>query len=83
VYGAARAAVIGLNKQVAAEFIKRGIRVNAICPGTIETPSLGERINKDVDEDLEADLGGDAVLTDRQPRAASSGPRKSQRWRSF
>jgi 2-keto-3-deoxy-L-fuconate dehydrogenase len=46
VYGAARAAVIGLNKQVAADFIKRGIRVNAICPGTIESPSLSERINE-------------------------------------
>jgi 2-keto-3-deoxy-L-fuconate dehydrogenase len=41
VYGAARAAVIDLNKQVAADLIKRGIRVNAICPGTIESPSLG------------------------------------------
>jgi 2-keto-3-deoxy-L-fuconate dehydrogenase len=44
VYGATKAAVIGLTKQVAADFIKRGIRVNAICPGTIESPSLGERI---------------------------------------
>ena len=43
-YGATKAAVIGLTKQVAADFIKRGIRVNAICPGTIESPSLGERI---------------------------------------
>jgi 2-keto-3-deoxy-L-fuconate dehydrogenase len=44
VYGATKAAVIGLTKQVAADFIKRGIRVNAICPGTIASPSLGERI---------------------------------------
>jgi 2-keto-3-deoxy-L-fuconate dehydrogenase len=44
VYGATKAAVIGLTKQVAADFIKRGIRVNAICPGTIGSPSLGERI---------------------------------------
>jgi 2-keto-3-deoxy-L-fuconate dehydrogenase len=44
VYGATKAAVIGLSKAVAADFIKSGIRCNAICPGTIETPSLGERI---------------------------------------
>ena len=41
VYGASKAAVIGLTKAVAADFIKRGIRCNAICPGTIESPSLG------------------------------------------
>ena len=44
VYGATKAAVIGLTKAVAADFIKQGIRCNAICPGTIETPSLEERI---------------------------------------
>jgi 2-keto-3-deoxy-L-fuconate dehydrogenase len=44
VYGATKAAVIGLTKAVAADFIKRGIRTNAICPGTIESPSLDERI---------------------------------------
>jgi 2-keto-3-deoxy-L-fuconate dehydrogenase len=44
VYGATKAAVIGLTKAVAADFIKEGIRANAICPGTIESPSLGERI---------------------------------------
>jgi len=43
-YGATKAAVIGLTKAVAADFIKQGIRCNAICPGTIESPSLGERI---------------------------------------
>jgi len=45
VYGATKAAVIGLTKAVAADFIKQGIRCNAICPGTIESPSLGERIS--------------------------------------
>jgi 2-keto-3-deoxy-L-fuconate dehydrogenase len=44
VYGASKAAVIGLTKAVAADFIKRGIRANAICPGTIESPSLEGRI---------------------------------------
>jgi 2-keto-3-deoxy-L-fuconate dehydrogenase len=43
-YGATKAAVIGLTKAVAADFIKQGIRCNAICPGTIESPSLDERI---------------------------------------
>ena len=44
VYGATKAAVIGLTKAVAADFIKQGIRCNAVCPGTIESPSLDERI---------------------------------------
>ena len=44
VYGATKAAVIGLTKAVAADFIKQGVRCNAICPGTIESPSLDERI---------------------------------------
>lgn len=43
-YGATKAAVIGLTKAVAADFIKQGIRCNAVCPGTIESPSLEERI---------------------------------------
>ena len=41
---AAAAAIIGLTKAVAADFIKQGIRVNAICPGTIQSPSLDQRI---------------------------------------
>jgi 2-keto-3-deoxy-L-fuconate dehydrogenase len=44
-YGASKAAVIGLTKGVAADFIAKGIRCNAIAPGTIETPSLHDRIN--------------------------------------
>jgi 2-keto-3-deoxy-L-fuconate dehydrogenase len=45
VYGASKAAVIGLTKAVAADFVKQGIRCNALCPGTVETPSLQGRID--------------------------------------
>jgi 2-keto-3-deoxy-L-fuconate dehydrogenase len=44
-YGASKAAVIGLTKSVAADFVGAGIRCNAICPGTVETPSLNERLS--------------------------------------
>ena len=52
VYGTTKAAVLGLTKSVAADFVSRGIRCNAVCPGTVDTPSLGERIN--ANEDPEA-----------------------------
>src|SRR4051812_35561014 len=45
VYGTSKAAVVGLTKSVAADFVQRGIRCNAIAPGTVDTPSLGDRIN--------------------------------------
>ena len=44
VYGTTKAAVIGMTKSIAADFITRGVRCNAICPGTVESPSLRERI---------------------------------------
>ena len=44
VYGTTKAAVIGLTKSIAADFINQGIRCNAICPGTVDSPSLKERI---------------------------------------
>ena len=50
VYGASKAAVLGLTKSVAVDFIDKNIRCNAICPGTVQTPSLDERIRA---------LGGD------------------------
>ena len=45
VYGASKAAVIGMTKAIAADFVTKGIRCNAVCPGTVDTPSLAERIN--------------------------------------
>jgi 2-keto-3-deoxy-L-fuconate dehydrogenase len=62
VYGTTKAAVIGLTKSVAADYIKQGIRCNAIAPGTIQTPSLDDRIK--------AQGGTEAVrkaFIDRQP----------------
>jgi 2-keto-3-deoxy-L-fuconate dehydrogenase len=44
VYGASKAAVIGLTKAVAADYVRKGVRCNAICPGTVESPSLEGRI---------------------------------------
>ena len=49
VYGTTKAAVLGLTKSVAADYVTRGIRCNAVCPGTVDTPSLGERINANAD----------------------------------
>jgi len=49
VYGASKAAVIGLTKAVAADHVRQGIRCNAICPGTVDTPSLQDRINSQAD----------------------------------
>src|SRR3712207_1645338 len=60
VYGATKAAVIGLTKAVAADFIRRGIRANAICPGTIQSPSLDERIA------AQAKASGQSLETVRQ-----------------
>jgi 2-keto-3-deoxy-L-fuconate dehydrogenase len=67
VYGASKAAVIGMTKSVAADFVAQNVRCNAICPGTIESPSLRDRIaaqasssGKDVDE-------VEAMFVARQP----------------
>ena len=53
-YGATKAAIIGLTKAIAADFVSSGVRCNAICPGTINTPSLAERVTA---------LGGEPSVT--------------------
>ncbi|AMO23870.1 SDR family oxidoreductase [Ramlibacter solisilvae] len=49
IYGVSKAAVLGLTKSVAADYVTQGIRCNAICPGTVDTPSLQDRINANPD----------------------------------
>ena len=51
IYGTTKAAVIGLTKSIAADYVADGIRCNAICPGTVDTPSLQDRINANADPD--------------------------------
>jgi 2-keto-3-deoxy-L-fuconate dehydrogenase len=67
VYGATKAAVIGLTKAVAADFIKRGIRANAICPGTIQSPSLDERIAAQAESSGQSVDAVRQAFIDRQP----------------
>ena len=61
-YSASKAAVIGLTKSIAADFAASGIRCNALCPGTVDTPSLKERMSAQGDED-----GARALFVSRQP----------------
>ncbi len=65
-YGATKAAVVGLTKSVAVDFVSQGIRCNAICPGTVRSPSWEERV-----EELGKDMGGKQKALDmfvgRQP----------------
>jgi 2-keto-3-deoxy-L-fuconate dehydrogenase len=66
-YGATKAAVIGLTKAVAADFIKKGIRANAVCPGTIQSPSLDERIAALVKQTGKSEQQIRQDFVDRQP----------------
>jgi 2-keto-3-deoxy-L-fuconate dehydrogenase len=66
-YGATKAAVIGLTKAVAADFIKKGIRANAVCPGTIQSPSLDERIAALVKQTGKSEKQIRQEFVDRQP----------------
>jgi 2-keto-3-deoxy-L-fuconate dehydrogenase len=61
-YGTSKAAVVGLTKAVAADTVRRGIRCNAVAPGTVDTPSLGERINAFADP-----VAARQMFVDRQP----------------
>jgi 2-keto-3-deoxy-L-fuconate dehydrogenase len=66
-YGATKAAIIGLTKAVAADFIQQGIRANAICPGTIESPSLGQRIASAASESGRTQADVRRGFVERQP----------------
>lgn len=67
VYGATKAAIIGLTKAVAADFITRGIRCNAICPGTVESPSLRDRIAAQAKASGQTPEQVEAAFIARQP----------------
>ncbi|KQM62734.1 NAD(P)-dependent oxidoreductase [Sphingomonas sp. Leaf17] len=66
-YGASKAAVIGLTKAVAADFVGQGIRCNAICPGTVESPSLLERMRAQAEAGAEDFDAVHAAFSARQP----------------
>jgi 2-keto-3-deoxy-L-fuconate dehydrogenase len=67
VYGTTKAAVIGLTKSIAADFIRRGIRANAICPGTIQSPSLDDRIDALAASSGKTPAEARQSFVDRQP----------------
>ena len=67
VYGASKAAVIGLTKSVAADFIRQGVRCNAICPGTIQSPSLDARIAEQARQQNKSEEVIRQAFIDRQP----------------
>jgi 2-keto-3-deoxy-L-fuconate dehydrogenase len=67
VYGASKAAVIGLTKSVAADFIRKGVRCNAICPGTVESPSLEGRISTLASQSGQSVETVRQLFVDRQP----------------
>jgi 2-keto-3-deoxy-L-fuconate dehydrogenase len=67
VYGASKAAVIGLTKSVAADFIRQGIRCNAICPGTVQSPSLDGRIAEQARTSGKPEAEIRQAFIDRQP----------------
>ncbi len=66
-YGATKAAVIGLSKAVAADFMKQGIRCNAICPGTVQSPSLDDRIATLAKQQGKPEPEVRQAFVDRQP----------------
>ncbi|HVY21332.1 MAG TPA: SDR family oxidoreductase [Bauldia sp.] len=67
VYGASKAAIIGLTKSVAADFIRQGVRCNAICPGTVQSPSLDQRIAEQAKASGKSEAEIRQAFVDRQP----------------
>jgi len=67
VYGASKAAVIGMTKSVAADFVTKGVRCNAICPGTVESPSLRARIEAQASDTGQSIAAVEAAFVARQP----------------
>ena len=67
VYSASKAAVIGLTRALAADYVAQGIRVNAICPGTVQSPSLNERIAAVAHNTCKSDEDVRAMFVARQP----------------
>ncbi len=66
-YGASKAAVVGITKSVAADFVARGIRCNAICPGTVESPSLRDRVRTQANSSGQQEADVLAQFEQRQP----------------
>ena len=66
-YTASKAAVIGLTKSVAADYVRQGIRCNAICPGTVDSPSLRQRIAEQALEQGRSEAQVYQAFVDRQP----------------
>ena len=75
-YGASKAAVIGLTKSVAVDFVTRGIRCNAICPGTVESPSLRERIAAQAKATGKTEAEVRAIFIARQPMGRIAMPQE-------
>jgi len=75
-YGATKAAVIGLTKAVAADFMRKGIRCNAICPGTIESPSLGQRMQDLVKSTGKSLKAVEQAFVERQPMGRLGTPQE-------
>ena len=70
-YGATKAAVIGITKAIAADYVTKGIRCNAICPGTVQSPSLDERLAATGDYDA-----AKAAFIERQPMGRIGDPKE-------
>jgi 2-keto-3-deoxy-L-fuconate dehydrogenase len=73
IYSATKAAVIGMTKSVAMDYVKRGIRCNCICPGTVHTPSLDERITENAAQAGSVEAAR-AAFIDRQPMGRLGAP---------